>query len=286
MLRATLCCVLTLAAAAVAYQWQRLYDTPEKCEVGEGAQITYGADSIWGVFPNWDAEFGHTYVAHYGPLSPSPHQPPDGRWSDPIAIPGAPYLFGTGITFQWDQGSALYVLGYLGASAQTTTLYWHTPNNPEWHEYPDDQVLTSLGSGACIVFVPNRSFTVLNQVAGYIYCLHGNNDKYFLRYSIVPSAYTAVAGIFPPDDATIADQTPRFQWNPASQGEYRLQVSTDRQFGNTIIDTVVYAAEYQETSKLANSTYYWRIGTPDSLNWIWGDVHSFVLLGGWEFPTA
>ncbi len=84
---------------------------------------------------------------------------------------------------------------------------------------------------------------------------------------------------------TIPDQTPKFQWVvPGSKNHYRLQVSTDDLFSTTttVIDEEVFASEYQTPSSLVNDTFYWRIGTPDSLNWAWGDVHSFVLLGGWE----
>jgi hypothetical protein len=285
MLRTTLCCLLIAATSPVGawWDWQTLQNTPDVCEVSNHSRLTYGNGSIWGVFPNYvQVEQGKTFVAHYDPLSTDPASPPTGTWKTPIEIPGAPYLYGTGITFQWDRGSALYVVGSPNGDATKTTLYWYTPGNSVWHEYVDERF--SLGSGACIVFVPNRSFTTLNQVAGYIYCLHGNNDKGFLYYSIEPSTYTAVQGIFPPDGSTIPDQTPKFEWVPWSGNHYRLQVSTDDLFSTTVIDEEVFAAEYQTTSNLVSDTFdtfYWRVGTPDSLDWTWGNAHSFVLLGGW-----
>jgi hypothetical protein len=116
-------------------------------------------------------------------------------------------------------------------------------------------------------------------VPGYIYCLPGNGTE-FWRYWIDPPSHITVHGLFPPDGSTIADQTPLFQWNPASPYQYRLQVAADPNFSSCVIDEVVYAPEYQTTSKLANDTYYWRIGLPNGINWLWGATYSFVLEGG------
>ena len=277
----TLVCGLLLAvttAMATPFPWVQLDDTPEQCPVGQGAHITYGADSIWGVFPNSDSD--ETYVAHYGPLSTS-QQPPSGDWyvlDDPL--PMGAYTYHTGLTFQWELGSALYVIGAGDYAEGDAYLYWY---DSTWHDYDiDEDTEFVLGVGASIVYVPNSGYDAYNQVAGYIYCLPGNGSE-FWRYGIEPGQadYISVLGIFPPSTSTIADQTPLFQWTGMSN-LYRLQVSTEPSFsiGPFPIDDVVYAPEYQTASKLGNAMYYWRTGTPNGLDWTWSATHNFTLEGG------
>jgi hypothetical protein len=276
----TVVCGLLLAATAamadLPYPWVPLDTTPGVCPVGQGAHITYGADSIWGVFPNSDSD--ETYVAHYGPLSTS-QQPPSGHWyvlDEPL--PMGAYTYHTGLTFQWEQGSALYVIGADDYAEGDAYLFWY---DSTWHDYDiDEDTEFVLGVGSSIVYVPNAGYDAYNQVAGYIYCLPGNGSE-FWRYGIEPGQvdYISVLGIFPPNVSTIADQTPLFQWTGGSD-QYRLQVSTDQLFSTTVIDVVVYAPEYQTASKLSNAMYYWRTGTPNGLNWTWSTTHNFTLEGG------
>ena len=281
----TVVCGLLLAATAaiaVPFPWERLANTPDECPVGEGAHITYGAGSIWGVFPNADSD--ETYAACYGPLSTT-FDPPVGSWDvlPDSLVPWCGYLHHTGLTFQWTEDSVLYIIGDDEGDAY---LYWYDVNaqTGDEHDIDEDEEF-SLGYGACIVYVPNLSYGPLNQVTGYIYCLPGDqrDRKWFFRYGIEPGplAYVSVLGIFPPDGSTIADQTPLFQWTGGSV-QYRLQVSTDELFSTTVIDEVVYVPQFQVTSKLANATYYWRVGTPDPQgpDWLWGTTHNFVLQGG------
>ena len=293
MLRTALCCVLIAATAAMAqpaqpWPWEPLDPTPVECPVGQGAHITYGADCIWGVFPNADSD--ETYAAYYYPLSTT-LDPPSGEWAVlDEEVPMGAYLFHTGLTFQWGEGGggALYVIGCDEYDSGDAYLYWYSLDDQEWDEYDilEGEGEFYLGDGACIVYVPNPDYDEFNQVPGYIYCLPGNGSE-FWRYGIEPAPleYTAVQGIFPPDGSTIADQTPLFQWNDESTNQYRLQVSTDELFSTTVIDEVIYAPRYQTTSKLANATYYWRIGTPNPSGpgWSWGATHNFVLQGGF-FP--
>jgi len=281
MLKATLCCVLIAATAAVAtqyYEWVELEETPEDC--GQGAHIIYGAGSIWGVFP--DAEFGETWVAHYDPL-PTNGDEPDGEWTElDYPVPND-VSHHTGVAFQWTGGNALYVIGDDGDGQ--TIMTWYSTEAQEWisNFYIDD---FSLGDGACIVYAPNPNYGQGGDlVPGWVYCLPGDpsDETQFWCYAAeVIGTYSTVQGIFPPDSSTISDQTPEFQWNPVSSGQYRLQVSTDDLFSTTVIDEVVYVPQFQVTSKLANATYYWRVGTPDPQGpgWLWGATYNFVLLGG------
>jgi hypothetical protein len=295
MLRAVICCVLLAATAAVAdppppWPWAPLEETPDS--VRQDAHITYGvtpdADgnrgAIWGVFPvlNEVQEIDETHVAYYTPLSTDPEDPNTGTWVPLDDEPGDVAMVHTGFTFQW--GEAPYVIG-ADPEDNDGTLYWYPLDEEVWLsddiEDTEGNELFDLGPGACIAYAPNLLQSATNQIAGWIFILPGDVTSHrddFWRFAIDPTTHTAVAGLFPPSGSTIADQTPEFQWVPGSGNQYRLQVSTDNLFSTTLIDVVVYAAEYQTTSKFANDTLYWRVGTPDGLNW--GATHDFVLQGG------
>jgi len=54
--------------------------------------------------------------------------------------------------------------------------------------------------------------------------------------------------------------TPTFSWDMLEGAEYYdLQVSTDSNFGSTVIDTNTKQNSYTDTSTLANAFYYWRV---------------------------
>ena len=283
MLKTALCVIIAVTAAvALPWPWEPLDPTPVECPVGQGAHITYGADSIWGVFPNYAED--ETYVARY-PIS---DQPPSGEWTvveEPVPMDA--YLYHTGLTFQWQEGGALYVIGDDDEEEGDAYLYWYSLPDQTWDEYDIDEGYTEfyLGAGDCIAYKPNESYGPLYPVPGWIYCLPGDPDdkQGFWRYAIESSLpYNTVQGIFPPNGSTIADQTPMFQWADGPSVPYRLQVSTDASFctGTCVIDEVVYVSEYQTTSKLANGTYYWHTGSPNGLNWSWSAANNFVLDGG------
>ncbi len=274
MLRTALCCVLLAATAVVAdpWPWIPLDPTPDNCPVGHDARITYGADSIWGVFPD---SFSPTHSTWYSSFPISDSDPRNDTWSTPELVP-FDYMYHTGLTFQWGLPlEALYLIGDDGRG--NTRLMWHPVGTYYWISHNITQF--SLGDGACIVYAPNPDYDTLYQVPGFIYCLPGNGTE-FWRYPIDATSHTTVQGIFPPDGSIIADQTPLFQWNSAPPGQYRLQVSTDPNFIACVIDVVVYSPQYQTPSELANDTYYWRIGLPNGINWLWGATYSFVLVGG------
>jgi hypothetical protein len=292
------CGLLLAATAAMAdpWPWVQLDETPYL--VGQGSHITYGvnhddAGSIWGVFPVQATD--STKVAFFSPLSTDSLVPDIGAWNVPTAqVPSHHSLVYTSLTFQWDK--ALYVIGADTSAQQDPdgSLYWYNVQDESWHEYNIDEEEEGgyglvLGPGCCIAYAPNLGYSSANQIDGWIYCLSGDNNAQggmqFWRYSIEPSSYIAVGGIFPPNASLIPDQTPLFQWVPSSGSQYRLQVSTDDLFSNVVIDETLFSPEYQVTEELASGAYYWRIGTPNGGGWLWGTTHNFTLTGGFAKLT-
>jgi hypothetical protein len=111
MLKATLCCVIIAATAAMADDpplpcpWERLDNTPYL--VGQGAHITYGitpgdnVGAIWGVFPRLDEQqqIDETKVAYFSPLSADWEHPDIGDWHyDLEEVPSVHALDHTGLT--------------------------------------------------------------------------------------------------------------------------------------------------------------------------------------------
>ncbi len=255
---------MLVVATLATSNWETLESTPVSLEAGEHITYGYGTNKIWGVFPvdNDDA----TYIATYDLSSHN--------WSEEEEF--AFYMSQTSITFQWLEGGVLYVIG----NEDGPVMYTYNVTEDEW-ESPD--VDFSLNDGACIAYQPNGNYDIqVNPIPGWIYCLPGGS-KDFWRYAI-PSSYEPVPlnGIYPGQGAQIADLTPLFQWGSGS-GQNRLVVSTDSNLIDTVIDEVVSAESYQVTSELANGTYYWRTGIPNSGGWTWSPRHDFELDGGWEY---
>jgi hypothetical protein len=266
MLRAVLCCVLIAATAAMA--WESLDPVPSPAEVGAGSHITWGDGGIWGMFPTNDPEDPATYVGFYDPgvtdweLLEEPME-----WE---------YLEYTGLTYQWLEDGVLFGVGSCDGDPY---LYWYSLHDNEW-DY--DDLPFNLGNGACIAYQPNVNYSVqMNPVPGWIYCLPGQSTD-FWRYAIPTSLpNVALDGIYPGQGAVIADQTPLFQWGNTAQPQYRLLVSTNSLFSDTVLDRITTNPEYQDSSLLTNGTYYWRSAAWVSSAWSWSLTHDFELDGGW-----
>jgi len=291
----TVVCGLLLAATAAMagrpWPWVELDPTPYP--VGYDAHITCGADRIWGMFNSGDTE---TFVYDYYPLSTDTLVPPDiGEWH-PNEWDEAPFSFGcaatfTGMTFDWQHNTLWVIVGDTTDQSEyggpDGSLWQYDPGSGWWDfdieddtSFPEDFEFF-LDSGACITYAPNPAYSAMNQVDGYIYCLPGLSRESW-RFSIEPDSDIVSSGIFPPNGSTIADQTPLFRWTGGSI-VYRLQVATSPLFGlgSIVMDTVVSATECQTQSKLADTLYYWRTGTPNGLDWTWASALSFTEEGGW-----
>ena len=269
MLKAALCVILAVTAAMA---WQALSPVPSPADEENGSHITWGAGSVWGLFPNSANDV--TYSAYY-----------DGSWHtiDDASDYALQY---TGLTFQWLEDGVLFAIGNEDGDPH---LYWYSLDAQDWDS---DDLPFNISYGACIAYQPNGNYnSELYPVPGWIYRLAGNG-KGFWRYSI-PSSLPEdpVSGIYPGQGATIADATPLFQWGSSATTEYRLQVSTDSTFNSTVIDITESQPQHQVTSALTNGRYFWRTAIRIGLSWSWSaNSHNVVIDAGWvqleDIPTA
>lgn len=266
MLKATICVIIAVTAATA---WDSLDPVPAPASCGNGAHITVGANSIWGVFPT--SANGVTYAGHYGPLtSPSPQWVvDDGHTID--------YLTNTSATFQSVENEALWVIGHAGIGDM---MYYYDISNNQWHSYA---LPFTLDVGASIAYAPNGGYhQQLYPVPGWIYILDQGNYGRLWCYSLATSLpNVTLDGIYPAQGAIIADSTPLFQWGGVATDQYRLQVSTDSTFTSTVIDLTESEAQHQATSALANGTYFWHSAARIADAWSWSGVHHFEISAGW-----
>jgi hypothetical protein len=265
MVKRVVVCVMLAAVAALA--WQGLTSVPAGADEEAGSLITWGRDSVWGLLP--DALEGVTHAGFYKPSDQSWHMVDDA--SDHV-------LQHTGLTFQWQEDGVLFAIGKENGNSY---LHWYSLYDDSWHR----EVLPfSLGAGACIAYRPNADYDdETYPVPGWLYCLAGGAG--FWRLSIPTSLPSVTSnGIYPADGATIADETPLFQWGSAATNLYRLQVSVVPSCSIPEIDVMGTDPEHEveEGNALSNGLYYWRSAALIDAIWCWSNVHSFVVNGGWQ----
>jgi hypothetical protein len=79
---------------------------------------------------------------------------------------------------------------------------------------------------------------------------------------------------------SVSFATPSFRWDMAEGAEtYRLQVATDPNFGNRVIDITTPMNSYTPTDTLAQGLYYWRVMVNrfQNINNDWSEVEQFTL---------
>jgi hypothetical protein len=266
MMKKVVVCVMTVVIAALA--WQGLPSVPAGADEETGSLITWGKDSVWGLFP--DALDGVTHAGYYEPGDQSWHMLDDA--SDHA-------LQYTGLTFQWQEDGVLFAIGKENGDSY---LHWYSLYDDSW----DSEALPfSLGSGACIAYQPNDDYDeVTYPVPGWLYCLAGGGAG-FWRFSI-PTSLPEVpsSGIYPADGVQIADRTPLFQWSSAATNQYRLQVSLFPSCSIPEIDVMGADPEHEveEGNALSNGWHYWRSAALIDGTWCWSNVHTFELNGGWQ----
>ncbi len=266
MVKKVVVCVMLAAVAALA--WQGLPSVPAGADEEAGSLITWGKDSVWGLFP--DALDGQTHAGYYRPGDESWHMVDDA--SDDA-------LQHTGLTFQWQEDGVLFAIGKEDGDSY---LHWYSLYDNSWCS---DGLPFSLAAGACIAYQPNNDYDEETcPVPGWLYCLTGGGTD-FWRYSI-PTSLPGVpsSGIYPANGATIADKMPLFQWGSAATNSYRLQVATDPACSTRVIDVITSTPEHrvEEGNALSNRWYWWRSAALVDGIWSWSSVHNFVINGGWQ----
>jgi hypothetical protein len=278
MLKKAVVCILLAAAAAMA--WLQLEGQDVPVQVEHGTRLAWGNGRVWGLFPVYGGGNGPTYVLAYDP-SDDPEPDPDSlMWDTTITPMSGQRLLYTSLTFQWEEKQVPWGIGDHEGLCR---LYWLPENSGTWSNRTIDQF--ALDDGASIAFVPNASYDVWGfAIPGWIYCYPGGDDTTFWRYAVpaVTIPDIALYGYYPGPGAVIADQTPPFQWGSTATPTYRLLVSTQPDFSDTVIDEQVSSPEYEPTTELDDGTYYWRTAAWVSSAWSWSGTHNFELQGGWQ----
>jgi len=251
MLRSATICIMLLAASAMG--WERLTDVPYHVDVDFGTHLIWGDTLLWGVFPSTGSPDA-TYLGSYHPGFDE-----DSAW-DTLRISGVP-LGRTGIAFQWVERPVVWAMGK--DNPGISRLYQYDVRTG----VTTQETLNSrfmLDIGAAITFVPNEGYHPYYwPTAGALYFLPGDGKTFWRRWVTAkdmpdPLIYGYE---YPGDEVTIVDPTPTFRWTPSATTQYRLQVATDLNFTNNVIDTVVPTSECQSTVEMDSGTYYWRVAT-------------------------
>ena len=89
--------------------------------------------------------------------------------------------------------------------------------------------------------------------------------------------------VSPTNNALLTNYKPKLDWNNATAAQhYQVQVSKSSSFGTLVVNkTSVLTSEYTLTTSLAaNTTWYWRVRTYNSI----GQVSAWSTV--WHFRTA
>lgn len=251
MLKSLTVCIMLVAASAIA--WDTLPDVPHGAKVDYGTHLIWGDTLLWGIFPTDKGATQTTFLGSY-----NPNADPDSAW-DTLRISGVP-LQRSGIAFQWIERPVVWAMGkdlndvsrLYRYDVRTGTCTQETLNN------------FTLDMGACIAYAPNEGYNPYSYaVPGWLFFLPGGGTTFWRHWLPAESMpdVNVYGYVHPGSGAIIADPTPPFRWSPAMAAQYRLQVSPDPNFGpgSIVIDEVVSTNQYQSTTPLSDTTYYWRV---------------------------
>jgi hypothetical protein len=274
----TVICGLLLAATA-AMAWERLADVPNHVDVDYGTHLIWGdtlsCPLLWGVFPSTGSPDA-TYLASFDPL----YTNEDSAW-DTLRISGVP-LGRTGIAFQWKERPVVWAMGK--DANNISRLYRYDVRTGTTTQ--ETLSLFTLDIGACIAYAPNEGYNPYSYpIPGWLFFLPGGGKTFWRHW--IPAESMPDAGeygyLYPDSGVTIADPTPPFRWSPAMTAQYRIQVATDPNFGSNAIDEVVATNQYQSTTQLSDTFYYWRVATWSQGDWAWPiGRYCFRLHPGWD----
>jgi hypothetical protein len=195
-----------------------------------------------------------------------------------IAVPSAPNLLlpannATGVsttpTMDWSDVSG------------ATSYHLQISFNVDFSALALDQT----GIPASIFAVPSG---ILSGTTPYYWRVSASNIGGESPWSIVWHFTTTIGSpaapllITPPNNSTGITRTPILDWNNVPGAtSYRVQLSTDPNFGTTLINAVTGAvSQYQIVAALAyNTTYYWRANATNAGGTSgWSEVWNFTTL--------
>jgi hypothetical protein len=257
------CGLLLAATAAVA--WQQMDNIPTTTQAG--SRITCGTMNgyryyVWGIFP-----YANDNRTRYGYCRVDR---PDPEWFldqiNPIH-----HMTYTSATFQWQDDGVFFFSGRVDNQNRLYMLDADGTWYPSYANLPAEP-----GAGSCIAYVP------YGNDPGWVYYLSRSNGGQFYRYPLAPTDNIVVDGICPGMGARIGNRTPLFQWGSTATTQYRLQCSTDSTFGSIVIDVTTSSAQHQDTTALANGTYYWRSAPWIGGAWSWSCARNFLVDADWQ----
>lgn len=88
--------------------------------------------------------------------------------------------------------------------------------------------------------------------------------------------------VSPGNNTTDVDTALTLTWDAVSEANsYRVQISTDQNFGTTTIDTMVSANSFEADSLDFSTQYYWRVaGINDGGQGTWSSIQNFTTFSG------
>ncbi len=139
-----------------------------------------------------------------------------------------------------------------------------------------------------ITYIPIEKVTSPSSVFWYTFPKHSMTIISFSGQATKSSENTPPTVpmlVSPPEGAALADK-PQFSWQASTdaQGEkitYQLQVSTDRTFAGTVLDTTTTSTSYGMAYALPMGTYHWRVrafdGNAFNSHSAWSEARQFTL---------
>jgi len=198
----------------------------------------------------------------------APPTPPPGVFDARIVYKGEEYF--TKVLDNKPEEKVFYMKFQLSAGREEIRLSWNSKALPGSFSFTMTDDTRTVNMREDSIFVPETD--IIGRVKPVQIVLEPNDE--YMQIPGVPHL------ISPADKSVKQPVEPLFIWNNVTQADtYRIQVSPDTDFNETVIDAEVADTTYQGVSLEEELTYYWRVkarndaGTSD-----WSSV--------WEFTTG
>ncbi len=103
-------------------------------------------------------------------------------------------------------------------------------------------------------------------VGTYSLAVRGISGPETYSTTLLVHQLAAIDTVAPASGASAAAIRPAFSWTQPAGGTYRLEVATDAEFSNVVIDVMTAAGSYQPPTDLMTGTdYFWRVSAETGL---------------------